>query len=321
MPKNKEIGGCAGTQYGCCPDGVTAKKDADGSNCSHSKVKTLYTFQLTGDYLEIKGKFKNAIKHLNTDLGFLNLNLENHHNYSIFSFKYTPSKLAKNNGMIEKTYTTTVKFSKLPKKSKQEVRDFLNNLPNYNLVNNSLKIKQIFNSVNTQFTFYTNVLKSLTYRTTFNLFLNSFKNLYFNFNLISPNYSTTSSSNSTTNSSWSPGAIAGVTIGAITAVFVATLGALAYYYDLYLAPKAWWDQSRLLKSLEAGAGEAEAEAVERESEITEYKQDSAYATKFPNPPVLDEDNEIELEEDKFFHEVSPHKGPDLINPALDPLLL
>jgi len=27
------IGGCAGTRYGCCPDGVTAKIDAAGSNC------------------------------------------------------------------------------------------------------------------------------------------------------------------------------------------------------------------------------------------------------------------------------------------------
>jgi len=27
------IGWCAGTRYGCCPDGVTAKIDAAGSNC------------------------------------------------------------------------------------------------------------------------------------------------------------------------------------------------------------------------------------------------------------------------------------------------
>lgn len=27
------IGGCAGTQYGCCDDGVTAKKNKKGSNC------------------------------------------------------------------------------------------------------------------------------------------------------------------------------------------------------------------------------------------------------------------------------------------------
>ena len=28
------VGGCQGTQYGCCPDGVTAKVDSSGSNCS-----------------------------------------------------------------------------------------------------------------------------------------------------------------------------------------------------------------------------------------------------------------------------------------------
>lgn len=29
----KPIGGCAGTQYGCCPDQRTAKIDTVGSNC------------------------------------------------------------------------------------------------------------------------------------------------------------------------------------------------------------------------------------------------------------------------------------------------
>ena len=27
------VGGCAGTQYGCCPNGVTAKANYAGSNC------------------------------------------------------------------------------------------------------------------------------------------------------------------------------------------------------------------------------------------------------------------------------------------------
>jgi len=29
----KVVGGCAGTQYGCCPNGVTAKANYAGSNC------------------------------------------------------------------------------------------------------------------------------------------------------------------------------------------------------------------------------------------------------------------------------------------------
>ena len=31
-PSEPGVGGCVGTQYGCCPDGVTAS-NADGSNC------------------------------------------------------------------------------------------------------------------------------------------------------------------------------------------------------------------------------------------------------------------------------------------------
>ena len=30
------IGGCAGTQYGCCDDGQTAKKDVNGTNCQNT---------------------------------------------------------------------------------------------------------------------------------------------------------------------------------------------------------------------------------------------------------------------------------------------
>ena len=33
LSNNNTVGGCAGTQYGCCPDGVTAKS-ADGTNCA-----------------------------------------------------------------------------------------------------------------------------------------------------------------------------------------------------------------------------------------------------------------------------------------------
>jgi hypothetical protein len=29
----KPIGGCAGTRYGCCPNGVTARINQIGSNC------------------------------------------------------------------------------------------------------------------------------------------------------------------------------------------------------------------------------------------------------------------------------------------------
>ena len=32
-PPKKQIGGCAGTRYGCCPDNNTPKIDVNGSNC------------------------------------------------------------------------------------------------------------------------------------------------------------------------------------------------------------------------------------------------------------------------------------------------
>ena len=72
MPKNKEIGGCAGTQYGCCSDGVTAKVDADGTNCHHSKVKDLLKFQFNGEYYS---KQRKEFKYFN--LGELSFTLEN----------------------------------------------------------------------------------------------------------------------------------------------------------------------------------------------------------------------------------------------------
>jgi hypothetical protein len=33
VPIVKPIGGCAGTRYGCCPNGMTPRIDAAGTNC------------------------------------------------------------------------------------------------------------------------------------------------------------------------------------------------------------------------------------------------------------------------------------------------
>jgi hypothetical protein len=33
QPANRLVGGCHGTVWGCCPDGVTARVDPLGSNC------------------------------------------------------------------------------------------------------------------------------------------------------------------------------------------------------------------------------------------------------------------------------------------------
>lgn len=285
---------------------------------SSSEIQKLLTFNLTGDYLELTGKFKNAIKYLNTDLGSIHLYLENQHNYSILSFEYIPSKLAEKNGMAKKMYTTKVKFGKLPKKSKKEIRNFLNNVPKY--INNNISIitssssktssstSSSSNNVYTQPTFYTSALTSLSYRMSQNLLFNSIKNLYTNINLISPNYSSSSSSNSYTNWTWTPGEIAGVTVGAITTAFVATMGVFAYYYGLYLAPKAWWADSKVKAALSEGISEGEAEAASRASELSQWRADSIYADELPNPPILDDDEVVELTEDRLVREASPHEG-------------
>ena len=44
---SKIIGGCAGTQYGCCPDGKTSKVGVNGSNCP--PVDRDYDQILSGD--------------------------------------------------------------------------------------------------------------------------------------------------------------------------------------------------------------------------------------------------------------------------------
>jgi len=54
--ESKLIGGCAGTQFGCCPDGTTSKADQQGSNCpSVPAPKREYDQIVSGD-VSIKKK-------------------------------------------------------------------------------------------------------------------------------------------------------------------------------------------------------------------------------------------------------------------------
>jgi hypothetical protein len=33
LTQKKPIGGCSGTQFGCCPDNITPKRNPNGTNC------------------------------------------------------------------------------------------------------------------------------------------------------------------------------------------------------------------------------------------------------------------------------------------------
>ena len=49
-----QTGGCAGTRYGCCPDGKTSKADPNGSNCPTTPSFKEYNQILSGDVTIIK---------------------------------------------------------------------------------------------------------------------------------------------------------------------------------------------------------------------------------------------------------------------------
>jgi len=61
--ESKLIGGCAGTQFGCCPDGTTSKADQQGSNCpSVPAPKREYDQIVSGDVsIKKKGDHKYKI--------------------------------------------------------------------------------------------------------------------------------------------------------------------------------------------------------------------------------------------------------------------
>ena len=60
MSKELLIGGCAGTEFGCCPDGSTSKVDQQGSNCP-KKSFLKYDQVVKGD-VSIKQKGENKYK-------------------------------------------------------------------------------------------------------------------------------------------------------------------------------------------------------------------------------------------------------------------
>jgi hypothetical protein len=302
MPKNKEIGGCAGTQYGCCSDGVTAKVDADGTNCSHSKVKTLITLKLTGDYYKVIDN--TIIQKKGVNLGKLNLNLENHHNSSILTLEYKSSKLAKQYGMKSLTCKSKINYSNI--KSKKYLRQFFKTLPNTKNQNSG------YNRNDVEFLYLE--LQILTTKMTNYLMGNSIKNYFFKIYLNNSSYPSSVNSfstNSTTVPTWEPGTIAAV----ISTVFVATI---TYFW----APIATdcekiadaidvfnRQQGEFLDKIETDIEVNQQAAAEKFGELEDYVSDTTGIDYDWNTKRV-----AELYDDARIHELTPNVGPLKVDP-------
>jgi hypothetical protein len=302
MPKNKEIGGCAGTQYGCCPDGVTAKKDADGSNCHHSKVKTLLNFQFNGEYYS---KQRKEFKYLN--LGELSFTLENYHNKSILKLGYAPTDFAKTKGLLPKTYSCIMKFKHLSKNNKSVLREFFRTIDEeQKLINVSGSIPTVLiQNFPVNITFIHNAIgkimfRMLIYLTTQNTFIN-----FYRISLTFPDNSYVNSSSSLNKTTWNNPVNKGYwtqgrIIAVVSTVFVTTIAyfwepILTYLYPYIVNTKIWYNNN-VSQLLEADAEELE----QRESFIN-----AEFAPYMDDEELEDLDNCIE---DAEIHEDTPKKG-------------
>ena len=217
MPKKRRIEGCAGTQYGCCPDGVTAKKDADGSNCSVRKV--LYELDISATRNVIKNhKLYYTPLH---KIGKIILSIESYKNKSIIFCKFKSNNDAKKNGFKSVEFKYTTNYNLYTHKQKNQVLDFVNRFPN-------LTIQPNFS----RFTFVSNIFKVLSNKIVTYIAMKGITCNYYNIRINSPgdkmNYGasqTNPSSNSSSfvdwiNQNWKyPVAVAMAGIGATLATW------------------------------------------------------------------------------------------------------
>ena len=147
MPKNKEIGGCAGTINGCCPDGVTPKNDKCGTNCPPRKV--LYSLDVSATRNVIKNNklFYTPLQ----NVGQIILSVESYINKSIIFCKFKANDSAKNNGFKSVEFKYTTRYNLYNQTQKNQAYDFVNRLP-------KLSIQPGF----IRFTFVSNILKFLS---------------------------------------------------------------------------------------------------------------------------------------------------------------
>lgn len=108
-PKNEDkepplIGGCAGTEFGCCPDGKTTKNDPEGSNCPNKCGENILS---TVGILPGK------------EVGFYNWNfiatyhLSNKSSTFTFTYDFTDSDIPEDNVIFEEPLQGTITFNGL----------------------------------------------------------------------------------------------------------------------------------------------------------------------------------------------------------------
>jgi hypothetical protein len=146
MPKDKEIGGCAGTRYGCCPDGVTAKVDADGSNCPVKRI--VNQIDLSATIFEIKHHNKLYYTPLHK-IGTHSLYVENYKHKCVFGVQFSPNKEAIKRGFKPLFFEYKFKYTNLSKKNRRFCFDSINKLPNLDITNGSKVPSFIFTAIKT----------------------------------------------------------------------------------------------------------------------------------------------------------------------------
>lgn len=147
MPKNKEIGGCAGTIYGCCPDGVTPKEDKCGTNCPPRKVLNILEVSATRNVIKNNKLFYTPLQ----NVGQIILSVESHINKSIIFCKFKANDSAKKNGFKSVEFKFTTRYTLYNKTQKEQAYNFVNRLP-------KLTIQPGF----IRFTFLSNIFKFLS---------------------------------------------------------------------------------------------------------------------------------------------------------------
>lgn len=294
MPKNNEIGGCAGTKYGCCLDGVTAKKDAAGTNCPTRKVLSSLDVSATRNVIKHHKLYNNPLQ----SVGKIILSVESYKDKSIFFCKFKANDSTKNNGFKSIVFKYTNSYKNYNHKRKKQAFDFVNNLQN-------LQVNQNY----TRFLFVSKTLRFLSDKIVKYVAYKGIASKYFNMRInlpayninygILPNSSSVkaTSTNSTSIVNWINTNWYWPVAGAMAAVGAAI-------YKLFAAGEAAIGDSELVEALCTSIPQADAVVLEiSDAEEATYNEIVATAKRVvegisDEGIVVEASAVVEIEEDE-----------------------